>query len=135
MNPQQHQVRGWMDARDRIVRYTPVTNIPVAERFDQVQRLIDATWSLAHDLGISLGAQPVAVGTGQDAHSPAVILARLTELYVETLAAYHMVGLGPALSGGVWKYTERGQHQPPINWHELIDKTYLLKQEDMLFTD
>ncbi len=124
--------------RERTVRYAPCHDLPLFERFNQTQRLVEQLWSFLALLGVDVGARPTIVAS--DVHTPeqndAVILAKLTELQAEVFATYHMLGLGPTLTYGMWKFTQRKLGDPAPSYRVIIDEMYEEGTEEVdLFKD
>lgn len=132
MNEQLHQVRSYMSARARQVRYRPVTGLPAAERFHQIERLVDELWSLANTLGVDLGRKPTIIYTGAPMSPPSVVLGRTSALFIETLATLHMTGVAPALTAAVHKLTSAPISAGTPNFTTILDETF---SDDDTFQD
>ncbi len=138
MNTQLTQVRNWMLDRERTVRYTPCHDFPLFERFNQTQRLVEKLWDFLTLLGVDCGAKPciVASDVRTTEANDAVLLSKLTELQAEVLATYHMLGLAPTLSRGMWAYTNRKLGDLPPNYRVIIDEVGEgVEEEGELFKD
>ncbi len=124
MTPQLSHITSYMEARGRIVRLQPATGLPNAERYSQVERVVDSLWAVARDLGISLGTRPTLILTGDGMAPPPTMLASLTALETEALATFIMCGLGDAHSQAVWKFASTPLGKPSPNYRIIIDDVY-----------
>jgi hypothetical protein len=121
---QLHQIAHYMEDRGRMVRMTPVTGLPHAERYSQTERLIDSLWDFSRELGLNLGARPTIILTG-DAIAPApALLARLTVLHAEVLATFVMCGILSAESRALREFTCTPPGKPTPNFRTIIDEEY-----------
>lgn len=130
MNPQIIQVCKYMEDRSRIVRLRPATGIPHAERFSQLERIINALWDTARELGIDIGARPTLILTGDAISPPGTLLARLTVLETEVLATFIMLGISDAHSRAIYELALTGPGKPSPNYREIIEDVYELPTED-----
>lgn len=131
MNPQLLQTASYMAGQARLVRFRPVPELPTAEVYTQMERLLTNLWSFAHCVGVNLGRHPTIISTGASITFTPVTLARLTELEVEVLATYHMLGMGSAMVRGIMEVTRT----PPTkltNFKVIVDETW---PEDILEDD
>jgi hypothetical protein len=113
-----------MEARGRLFRLTPVTGLPLAERYSQIERLTDALWRVGQELGISMGPQPTLLMTGDSIAPPATLLARLSLLETEVLATFLMCGIGAAHSQALYQLAITGPGKPSPNFRQIIDDVY-----------
>ncbi len=124
MTPQLSHISSFMESRGRIVRVTPATGLPNAERYSQIERVVDSLWTTARELGISLGPRPTLILTGDGMAPPATVLAALTSFNTEVLATFLMVGLGDVYAQAVWKYASTPLGKPSPNYRTIIDDVY-----------
>jgi hypothetical protein len=113
-----------MEDRGRIVRLNPATGVPHHERYSQMERVIDALWDSARELGISLGAKPTMILTGDAISPPSTLLARLTTLETEVLATFIMVGIGDAHARAVHALATTPPGKPSPNYRTIIEDVF-----------
>lgn len=108
-----------MVRQNRTIRYSP-TELPFAEKFDNLSRLIDAVWFLAEELNIDIGRKPTQLN-GKMPFNPPRVLEAMTVLGIELLSTSNSLGLHDALHTAILKYTEpKGK----LNFSTIIDDTY-----------
>jgi hypothetical protein len=129
MTPQLLQTAQWMAVNARPVRYQPTTGIPSAERFSQVERLINTTWKVIEDLGFNPGPKPMGIYSGAYPSFPPILLASLTDFLVEVHATYHMVGLGLAQNRAVMEFTQRKPLSAFPDYRIILDETFAEQEE------
>lgn len=130
MYEQQQQVSNYMSARGRTIRYRPATGVPAAERFQQVELLVDAVWHVATCLGVDLGRKPTVIFTGKPMAPHPTILGASTRLFIESLASLKMVGLSDAITSAVLKITTQPVNAGHPNLQTIVDETYTDEEED-----
>lgn len=131
MNPSLQQVERWMAAQHRMARWSPVDTLSARERIDVIATIFDAFASFAAETGFEVKLPSTIVTKDEDNKvNPVTLLAALTHLHAEVIAAAHAYGLAAALSGGVYELTnpacEPGagppRHEP--NFRVVLEKVY-----------
>jgi len=135
MNPQLTQLTRYMQTRGRTFRLAPVTGLPLPERFSQIERLVDRLWALSDRFGISLGKKPTVVSTGAELAPPSEALHAVTELEVEVLCTFLVLGLGDVHSRAVFLFANSLIETPSPNFRKIIDECYNIDPSDDMFTD
>lgn len=132
MTPQLKQVVHWMDDHHRIARCSPVSQLFVGERLDNIQQLTTCLRELAIVLGVEVG-HPKVVAKEDDIVYPAASLAALTKLEVNLYATYHTLGLADVHDLGITEHVNQslprsaapGPHTP--NFSSVLARIYTSK--------
>ena len=92
-----------MHTRGRTTRSCPPADLPIGERYVQLEHLINAVWGVGYTLGFDLGRKPILTCTGSPIAPTSAILGSLARLFIEVLATFHMTGLSHLVSHSVSK--------------------------------
>jgi hypothetical protein len=121
-----------MSVRGQTIRYCPATAIPVAERHQQIERILHAVWVLASAYGFDLGRPPTIITHGAPMSPPATILGCAAVLTVESLAVTHLSGVSDTLTRAIAHIVDCSQTSNTTNLQHLIDEDYNDTEEDAI---
>lgn len=103
MNPQLRQTEHWMSSQHRTVRWTPITTINAFERVDAMDYIAKGLRALGHALHCEFKYSAIVTNDDVNSVRPEEVLAALSVLHSQVLAAYHTTGLGAAASAGLYE--------------------------------
>lgn len=135
MNPSQlHLVVCYLRDRGRIYRSSPSLNLPPAERYSQIERLVESLWSVASALHINLGPRPTCIITGINAIVPHEALARLVAFDVELQATYLMLGIADTQCRAFYETCQHRLGAPTPSYKTIVDEE-CADEEDPIYND
>lgn len=112
-------LNAWMVKHERTPRYRP-TELPVAEKYTVIGRMVDALWFLAEEMNVDIGRKPTLLYNQQLQFAPPRILEALTTLELELHSTTSQHGLSAALVDALNRETALR----PVNFKKIIDDTY-----------
>lgn len=107
-----------MDSAHRIHRTKPTTSIPLAERIDSVEFIDSALARYAESIGIRRHGSLFQTDSAASASSPVEVLAALTNLHAQVLAAFQTFGLSAVSDAALYELTNLHTPAGAVRRHE-----------------